>query len=387
MFFTILIVFICLIFLLVLHEFGHFILAKFFNVKVEEFGIGYPPRIFGKKIGETVYSLNFLPFGAFVKLLGEMARPSAARSSTATPASCLGAAIPAESLGTEKIANNRSFSIQPVWKRVLIAFGGAFSFWIIATIILSVVMTLGTPTAISDEETGTLINPKVQIIAIAPDSPAAKAGLEVGDSITKFLISGSQFQIDKVKKVQELTDQYKGKEIKLTIERGKEIFDVSLTPRLSPPAGEGAMGIALARTAIKSYPWYQSIWRGVKAAIDLTILIVQSLISAISNLIHGLPTGAQLVGPIGIGNLLYQAAKLGFNYFLNLLALISIYLAIFNILPIPAADGGKILFLGIEAIRKKPVSAKIEQNITAVSFSLLLVLMVFVTIKDIIKLF
>ncbi len=184
MFFTVLIAFIGLIFLLVLHEFGHFVFAKLFNVKVEEFGVGYPPRIFGKKIGETVYSLNFLPFGAFVKLPGEI----------------------------ERTEDHRSFSIQPLWKRVIIACGGVFSFWIIAAIILSIVITLGAPTAISDEETKGLINPKVQIAVIVPDSPAAEAGLKIGDTITslKSKIKNEKLKITTVKEVQDFTEINKG---------------------------------------------------------------------------------------------------------------------------------------------------------------------------------
>jgi len=389
MIFTILIAFISLIGLMVLHEFGHFILAKKFGVKVEEFGIGYPPRIFGKKIGETIYSLNLLPFGAFVKIQGEMARPSAA--------------IPAESLGIDgstgspqgKIEDHRSFSAQPIGKRALIVFGGVLSFWIIAAIIFSIVFAIGVPTAISDEEN--IVNSKVQIAAIAPNSPAQIAGLKIGDTIKEFSITNPHFPyraepsgyrpITKVKEIQEFTEINKGEEVTLTIKRGEKIFDVSLVPRVSPPAGEGAMGVALVRTAIKNYPWYQAPWQGILSTGNLTILIVKGLYQAISNAIQGLPTGVELVGPVGIGNLFYQAAQLGVNYFLNLLAMISIYLAIFNILPIPATDGGKLLFLGIEAIRKKPVSEKIEQNITAVSFALLLTLMVFATIKDIVKLF
>jgi regulator of sigma E protease len=285
----------------------------------------------------------------------------------------------------EKVDDKRSFSAQPISKRALISFGGVISFWIIAVIIFSIVFATGVPTAISDEEN--IANSKVQIAAVAFNSPAQLAGLKIGDVIKEYKTQNTQYKIQKVKEIQEFIEKNKGQEITLTIERGKEVFTASLVPRVSPPEGEGAIGVALVRTAIKSYPWWISPWQGILTTGNLTILIIKGLYQAIANAIQGLPTGVELVGPVGIGSLFYQAAKLGVNYFLNLLAMISIYLAIFNILPIPAADGGKLLFLGIEAIRKKPVSEKIEQNITAVSFALLLTLMVFVTIKDIARLF
>ena len=359
MIFTIIIAFISLIGLIVLHEFGHFIIAKKFGVKVEEFGIGFPPRLFGKKIGETFYSLNLLPFGAFVKIPGEI----------------------------EKIEDHRSFSAQPIRKRALIVFGGVLSFWIMAAIIFSIVFNLGISVAISDEENHNLVNSTVQIAAIASNSPAAKAGIKPGDTIKQLTVNSEQLTISKVKEVQEFTDLHKGKVITLTIERGKEIFDVKLVPRVSPPIGEGAMGVGLVRTALKSYPWYLAPWQGILATGNMTLTIIQGYSQAINNVISGKPSGVELMGPVGVFHLFTQASQLGINYFLQFIGVIAIYIALFNILPIPAVDGGKLLFLGIEAVKRKPVSQKVEQNITAFFFMILIALMIFVTIKDIMRIF
>ncbi len=359
MLFTILVAIFTLIALMIIHEFGHFILAKKFGVKVEEFGIGLPPRIFGKKIGETIYSLNLIPFGAFVKIYGEEG-------------------------GIESVY---SFSDKPIWQRALITLGGVISFWLIGVVLLSIVFATGVPKAISDEVNSSLINPKVQIVAIVPNSPAQKAELKVGDIIKKLEISDEQVEIGKVKEVQEFTNLHKGEELVLIIERGKEIKEVSLIPRVSPPGGEGPIGISLVRTIIVNYPWWLAPVKGVEATFDTTVSIVKALALTISNAIQGLPTGAQLVGPVGIASLIGQAARMGVNYFLQFIALISIYLAIFNILPIPAVDGGRLLFLGIEKIKGSPINRKIEQNINAVFFTFLIVLMVLVTIKDIISFF
>jgi len=359
MFLTIIIAFLSLISLFILHEFGHFILAKLFGVRVEEFGIGYPPRLFGKKIGQTLYSLNLLPFGAFVKIPGEI----------------------------EKIDDRESFSTKSLLKRALIVFGGVLSFWIISAILFSIVFSLGAEMTIGDEETKNVINPKVQIADVAVDSPAKVAGLEAGDTIKQFQISNFKFQISKVSELQELTEEYKGEEITLTVEREKEVFDVKLTPRALPPIGEGPMGIALVRTAIKVYPWWLSPWQGILTTAKMTAAIIQGYYQAIKNSFLGMPSGVELMGPVGIFHLFVQASELGVNYFLQFIGMIAIYVAVFNILPIPSVDGGKLLFILIEAIRKKPINPKIEENITATFFVFLVALSILVAIKDLSKIF
>ncbi|PIP24404.1 MAG: hypothetical protein COS25_02880 [Candidatus Nealsonbacteria bacterium CG02_land_8_20_14_3_00_37_10] len=363
---TILIAFFSIIALLIIHEFGHFIVAKRFGIEVKEFGVGLPPRLFGKKIGKTIYSLNLLPFGAFVKI------PSV------------------EGGGEEDKENYQKLENIPVWQRALIILAGVVSFWLVGIILLSIVFSIGTFQAISDEEEGPFVNPpKVQIAAIAPDSPAEIAGIKPGDAIKQFQISNFKFQISKVKEVQELTEEYKGEEVTLIIERGKEVFEVSLVPRVSPPEGEGAMGVALVRTAEKSYPIFQAFIKGAETTINLTQAIVVGLVEVLVSLIkgQGLPPGVQFMGPIGIGVLVAQAVQVGLSYFLQFIAIIAIYLAIFNLLPIPALDGGRLLFLGIEKIKGSPVNQKIEQNITTGFFILFIALMILVTIKDVARLF
>jgi regulator of sigma E protease len=353
------ITFISLIILIIFHELGHFLLAKKFGVRVEEFGIGYPPRLFGKKFGETIYSLNLIPFGAFVRLSGE----------------------------TEKNDDPKSFSQQSVWKRILIALGGVFSFWIISSVLFAFVFSVGAPVAVEDEADSNLLNPKIQIVDIAKDSPAEKAGLIIGDTIKELEFGGERIIPLKIKEVQDFTNLHLGEELKVTIERGKDVFEVSLTARISPPEGEGAMGVGLVKTAIQKYPWYSAPWQGILTSVRFTFCIIQGYAGAIRNFFIGEPSGIQLTGPIGVFQMLSQSQQLGMIYFLNFLALISLNLAIFNILPIPAVDGGKTLFLLIEAVRKKPVPERIEQKITASCFIILLLLMVWVTINDVSRFF
>ncbi len=353
----IIIAFFSLISLIIIHELGHFLLAKRFGVKVEEFGIGYPPRLFGKKIGETIYSINLLPFGAFVKIYGQ----------------------------EKRIEDPRSFTTKPFWQKVLIIVAGVISFWIVAAILLSIVMGIGVPTIIQDEENQGLVDPKIQITAIASNSPAEKAGLKPGDTIMG--ISGTD--INKVKEVQGFTQAHKGEKIILTIRRGKEVFDVSLVPRVSPPENEGAMGVALARTALKSYPWYQAPIKGIVATGNLTLMIIKVWGTTIMNLFQGkgVPAGVEVKGIVGIFGLFIQVGAMGVSYFLQFIAMISVSLALINILPIPALDGGWLLFLVIEKLKGRPLNQKIVQNISLVFFFLLIALMIWVTIKDIAQLF
>jgi regulator of sigma E protease len=354
MFFTVLIAFISLIILVSLHELGHFLTAKKFGVRVEEFGIGYPPRLLGKKFGDTLYSLNLLPFGAFVRISEE---PS---------------------------DNPSSFFAKPLWQRALIVFNGALSFWLVAAVLFSIVFAAGVSMAVTDEEQN-LQGPKVQISAIAFQSPADSAGLKPGDTIVKIQNPKSKIQIevDKVKNLQDFISQNKGQEVILTIKRGNNVFDVAVVPRVAPPSGQGALGVGLVRTAVKHYPWYQAPVLGLKSAFGMTAVVISSYYQALLNVFRGVPSGVQLTGPIGIVGLLTQGIEMGFIYFLQMIGVLSINVAVLNLLPIPVFDGGKLLFLGIEAVRRKPVPQKLEERITLVFFSLLILLMVFVSIKDI----
>jgi regulator of sigma E protease len=360
---TIIIAIFSIIALLVIHELGHFLVAKGFKAKVEEFGVGLPPRLFGKKIGETVYSLNLLPFGAFVK-------------------------IP-DVEGEDNKEDYRALENIVPWKKALILLAGVVSFWIVGAVLLIIVFSIGTFQEISDEESGILINPRVQITMVAQNSPAEAVGIRPGDIIKQFAVFNDFQAIAKVGQVQELAEKYKGQEVVLTIERGEETIDFSLIPRVSPPEGEGAIGVALTRTAEKSYPFFQAIAKGVKTTINLTLAIIVGLADVLISLAkgQGLPQGVQFMGPIGIGSLAAQAAEVGISYFLQFIAIIAIYLAIFNLLPIPALDGGRLLFLGIEKVKGSPINRKVEQSVTAGFFVLLIGLIILVTISDIAKLF
>ncbi|MDP3995927.1 MAG: site-2 protease family protein [bacterium] len=359
---TILIAFFSIIALLVIHEFGHFIAAKKFGIEVEEFGVGLPPRLFGKKFGGTLYSLNLLPFGAFVKIPG---------------------------VDGEK-ENCKNLENVPTWQKAVILLAGVISFWIVGILLLTIVFSLGTSQAISDEETGPFLDPpKVQIAAVAIGSPAETAGIKAGDVVRGLKSGDYQLPVDKVKEIQKFIEDYKGEEVILVIERGQDDFEAGLVPRVVSPEGEGSIGVILVRTTEMSYNLFQAFIRGISTVANLTVAVIVGLAEVVISLIkgQGLPPGVQFMGPIGMGALVVQAVRVGLSYYLQFIAMISIYLAVFNLLPIPALDGGKLLFLVIGKIKGCPVNQKIEQNITAGFFILLLTLMALVTIKDVVRLF
>ena len=330
-------------------------------MKVEEFGIGYPPKIYGKKFGNTLYSLNLLPFGAFVRILGD----------------------------EESSDNEGSFTKKPIWQRALILLGGVVSFWAVALIIIIFVAGLaGVPTAVSDDFSQAGKTPYVQILQVSPHSPAAQSGIKPGDIISQLQTTNYKLQTDKVGEVQSFIINHKGEEIIIFLQREKQNLEVSATPRVNPPQGEGAMGVALARVVKFRIAWYEAPWQGLKITWEQTKNIPIALAKAIKSKLQGNDnSGLQFVGPIGLGQIMGQSMSQGAGNFLMLIAMISIWMALFNLLPIPALDGGRLLFLGIELVRRKPANQKIEQRITAVFFFLMVALMAVVSIKDIIRLF
>ena len=350
---------------MIIHEFGHFIIAKKFGVRVDEFGIGYPPRIFGKKFGETIYSVNWIPLGAFVRIYGEEGG----------------------------LDDYKSFSNLKIWKRVLIIIGGVAAFWLASIIIFSIVFAMGADLPVGDQDVAGLNNPQIKVISVSQNSPASQAGLEVGDTLLQ--ISSARYesaesetevlQLNKIKDFQDFTKAHAGEQVGLKLQRGGKIFDVSFSPRVNPPAGEGVVGVGLERMAslIEKTSWYMAPVKGVTYTWQTTVTALQGLYSLFSDLIlgKGAPAGASFAGPLGITVFLANAASYGLGFFLYFIGTISVFIAIFNLFPIPALDGGKLVFLLIEKIKGKPVSVKVEQWITLIFFVILIALSIFITIK------
>lgn len=359
---TILIFVIILGLLIFVHELGHFLLAKKNKVRVQEFGFGFPPRIFGLKRGETIYSINAIPLGGFVKIYGE------------------------EGQGKE---DSRSFASKNIKQKAGILLAGVTMNIILAVIIFSLGHFIGLPTALSDEEVDAFPAARVEIIGLSPDSPAGAAGVKLGDQVIALINQQGQ-RIEPVKNVsqfQQFVEQEKGNNIKVLLARGDSQIQLEMTPRLTPPPGQGPLGVQLASVALKKYPWYQALGQGFLTTISLIEAMVLVIFEIVRNLFIEGTAGVELAGPVGIFVLTGQAASLGFIYLLQLTALLSINLAIINILPFPALDGGRILFLIIEKIKGSPISQKVQNLIHTIGFGFLILLMIVITYKDIARLF
>ena len=363
MFLTI-IVFILIFGLIVfVHELGHFVMAKRAGIRIDEFAFGFPPRIFGIKIGETVYSLNLLPLGGFVKIYGEDGKKK------------------------DDINKQRAFYSKPLGTRAKIIVAGVVMNFILAAFLLGIGNWVGLPSVIEDDELGILKDPRVQVVQVALNSPADHAEIKMGDTITELRIGQQELKIQHISQMQAFIQQHKGEEAIFVIQRGDEVLEKKLVLRSEYPIDQGPSGVALTRTAIVSYPWYQAFFRGVVTAVSLTWFIIASLGGILWSLITTGKLGVEIAGPVGIFNLTGQATQLGFIYVLQLTVILNINLAIINIFPFPALDGGRLLFLGIEKLKGSPINQKIEAYANTIGIALLITLMVAVTWRDIIRIF
>ncbi len=356
------IIFIVVIGILVfVHEFGHFITAKRAGMRVEEFGFGFPPRILGIKKGETIYSLNLIPFGGFVKILGESG---------------------------EEAANPKSFASKKAGIRSKVIIAGVAMNILFAVVLLGIGNIIGLRTAIPEKSSLNARDLKVQIVYVSPGSPAKNAGLEPLDEITGFKEGGKSVKVLTIGEAQNYIKNNLGEKITLIIKRDGRIVEKELVPRINPPPQEGSIGISLAMTGTVKYPWHQALYQGAVQTALITGATVSGYATIIKNLFVSGAPGVDLSGPVGIAIFTGKAAKVGFTYLMQFTALISINLAVLNIIPFPALDGGRLLFIGIEKLRRgKPVSRQIESVINAAGFALLLILMIFVTARDINKFF
>jgi len=344
----ILLVIISLSILILVHELGHFLAAKFFGVKVEEFGLGFPPRLFGKRVGETVYSVNLLPFGGFVKIFGED--------------------------GGEKPPTKESFASQPVWRRSIIILSGVIMNIFLGWLVFSMVFFIGAPE-------------HLLIADVASESPAFSANLKSGDVILEVEHESQRLNDPiKSKDLIDLVKQSPSGLFLLKVMRGGEIIETSLSGRLTPPEGQGSLGVSLIDIGFPAEPFFKSFIKGFTSTVTMLGLVTVGFFNFFSKLFVSPEIIETIAGPVGIIVLSAQAGSLGLVYLFQLMAFISLNLAILNLIPFPALDGGRFLFLMIEKIKGSPISDRIQIALNAAGFVALIILMVLVTIRDVSKL-
>lgn len=354
---TILLLFGLFILLVFVHELGHFIVAKRSGAKVEEFGFGFPPRLFGVHYGETLYSINLLPIGGFVRIFGEEG---------------------------EYKDNVRSFASRPIYLRALTIGAGVIMNILLAFLLFSVAHGIGVSTFIGEETlTASVKNVQVQIVEIAPNSPAELTGLAVGDIILSVALGAESITVQSVTDVQNAVEKFKGKEVTLKILRAEKELTLFLSPRVSPPAGEGAIGIAMAATGVVAVPWYRAPLEGAKTTYEAT----RALLSAFGGIFASLFTTGHVpegvAGPVGIASFLGRMQNIGLVFIMQFAALLSLNLALINVIPFPALDGGRLLFIFIEWVKGSPVNRRFEKMAHATGFVILIFLMIAITVRDV----
>lgn len=336
--------------IIAVHEFGHYLSARLLGMKVLEFAFGFPPKVFSIVHAGIAYSINLIPFGGFVRILGQ----------------------DDFSIHQEGEGDPRAFTSKPWWSQAIVLVAGVTMNMVLAMVVLTVAFASGTTAPTGD----------VRVDQVAPGSPAEAAGIQVNDLIRS--IDGK-----KVTSSRDLVNEVRAKartesEVTLEIDRnGRPIPTVKATPRAEPPAGEGPLGIRLEDV---QGPVAVALPEAFKQALSLTGDVVTQIVELPGQLLaaRGAGTdGPAVSGPIGIFQVTGQVAQFGIPTFLKLVGVLSINLAVLNIVPFPGLDGGRLFFVLVAGIFRRRLSPELEAAIHAIGFALLLILLVVVSISDI----
>jgi regulator of sigma E protease len=362
-----LVIFLLLLALLILvHELGHFSVAKFFGIKVEEFGIGFPPRLLYIKRGETTYSINLLFFGGFVKIFGEN--------------------------HNEAAGHPRSFAHKSRWIQAAVVVAGIVMNLLFAWGALSVGYMVGLPTSIENAGNEPLRDQKVTVIGLYPDSPAQKAGFLPGDTIVSIETATDKLEVATLNTnrqsdaVRNFISTHANESEVVTVQRDNEQKVFVAKPVDGLIEGRKALGVELDDIGILKLPPHLAVIEGGQFAYRMTIATAQGLGTFFLQIIRGAADFGSVAGPIGIAGIGAKAVSHGFADAVMLIALISINLAIINMLPIPGLDGGRLLLIAIEGVTRRPVPQRVSFAITAAGFAFLILIMVLVSYHDIARL-
>jgi regulator of sigma E protease len=362
---SIIIFLIILLVLVVSHEFGHFIVAKAFGIRVDEFAFGFPPKLFGIKKGETTYNFNALPFGGYVKIFGE--NPD--DESISGPDS------------------KRSFVNKPIYAQALVLLAGVAMNFLVAWLLISIGFMSGLPTSVVGAPKGaTVTNQSLTVTSVLAKSPAEIAGLKTGDRIITLSVGTDMTNTPSTASVQYFVRRHGAEKIHVNYIRGHESKVTDITPTITNADRIPSIGISMDIIGIIHLPFYRAVWEGLKLSSNLVAITAVGFYNLIHDAVTGHGSIAGITGPVGIVGVVGDAAKFGFVYILSFTALISLNLAVINLVPFPALDGGRLLFLLIEKIKGSRLNPKVSNTINLIGFSVLMLLMVFITYHDIVKL-
>jgi regulator of sigma E protease len=323
--------------LVLAHELGHFVVAKRAGIKVQEFGFGYPPRLAGVKIGETLYSINLLPLGGFVRMLGENGAPG----------------------------DPESFASKPKRVRAAVLAAGSAMNLLLVPVLLSIALMVGEP-----------VPQRVMIADVQPDSPAAAAGFRKGDVVVA--LEGQPIQnLDEVSRAVRAAGE---REIDARVERDGQELTLQVTPRQAAEADHPTIGVQLAPAEYVTVR--RPIWEAVPMGLRRTGDLIRVFFAGLGQMISR-EAPVDLAGPIEIGRMSGQAARAGLAYLLQFTAFLSLNLAVFNLLPIPGLDGARLAFVAVEGLRGRRLNPQTEGIIHFIGLMLLLTLMAYVSVNDV----
>lgn len=371
-------IFLGILFVLVLvHELGHFAVAKWTGMRVDEFGIGFPPKLFSITKGETTYSFNLFPVGGFVKIFGEdgVADPSTR---------------PAEDLSErneQKISLDGAFTSKSKWAQSAVLVAGVTMNILLAWVLMAFAFGIGVRTAVSEQEAGSTA--KLTITSILPESPAAQAQLPNGAVILGMTAGGDTLTNLTPSAFTAFITKHASDVHTLVYTDGGDPRIVAITPKAGIIASQPdhvALGVGLSQIEIIKRPFFEAVTESFFAVLtglrDITVGTVRLILDAV----RLNADFSQVAGPVGIVGMVGQASTFGVATLLMFTAFISLNLAVINILPFPALDGGRLLFVVIEALKGSPIRVQYVAVLNTLGFMLLILLMVAVTWNDIARL-
>lgn len=356
---TLLLFIVILALLVFVHEAGHFAAAHLMGMKVEEFGFGFPPRAWSRRSQKdgVLYSVNWIPLGGFVKIKGED--------------------------GESASSDPDSFSAKKPWQRFIVLIAGVAMNFALCAALFTIGYIVGLPQSVSADQVaaGRVRDHQIQVVSVIDQGPAASAGFRQGDAV----ISIDGAPVTSIEQVTSATASASGRQLQFTVRAAGEDRPIAVTPGVIS-GGTTGIGVGLVETGIIAYPWYQAPYYGVRTSVQLGGQILAAFGHLVKSLLLGNGTqGLDVSGPVGIAVLTGEVARLGFIYLLQFTALLSLNLAIINILPFPALDGGRIVFVLAEKLVGRPVDRKVEGIIHTVGFSILMLLIMVVTFRDLIQ--
>jgi regulator of sigma E protease len=367
--------------LVIVHEVGHFSVAKYFGIRVDEFGLGYPPK--AKKLFKwkgTDFTLNWLPFGGFVKIFGE----------NPTEESHLETKFPSEIGNLVSKLPSDNFQSKNRGIQAAVLFAGVFFNFIFAWVLISLGLMTGLPAPAGLSLP--VENPQTVLTVVLPGSPAAEAGLKSGDTLISLsrnvearLPQNSTIVISPEEASNFIAESFEP--LTFTVKRGENIYEKVVTPREGILADKPAVGISMETIGTVELPAHLAILNGLKITWELTVMTAKALSSFLSQAFIGEADLSSVTGPVGLVGMVGDVKELGFGYLLSFTAIISINLSLINLLPFPALDGGRLLFVGIEALTRRPIPVKVFNALNASGFALLILLMILITIRDVRNIF